>query len=153
MPLIRGFTKLAEEGGTIPIPKHLGGLANLTGRSEVHVVVVRTTNTGRRPHLILHHPDQLPFISPLETVFLRDIVPYRTGVVHLPKEVIDEAKLMPGGTLEIKILGPANSGWLILHNRGVLRRSTLQERLGTRPLLGDSTWDSKHKKRQMILEY
>ncbi len=153
MPLIRGFAKLAEEGSTVPIPKHLSGLANLTGQSEVHVVVVRVTNTGRRPHLIFHHPDQLPFISPQETVFLRGIVHYKTESVYLPMEVIEEAKLPLGGILEIKSMGPANSGWLILHNRGVLRRTTLQERLGAQPPIGDSTWDSKYKKRQMVLEY
>ena len=151
MPLIRGFAKLSD-GGALPIPKHLSALANLTGRSDVHVVVVRVTNTGRRPHLILHHPDQLPFISPQETVFLRGVVPYKTLNAYLPIEIIEEAKLTLGGILEIKVLGPANSGWLILHNRGVLRRTTLQERLGTRPPLG-SKWDEKSKKRQMVWNY
>ena len=132
MPLMRGFAKV-EEGGRVQIPVNLRRLMGLFPAESFEVEAVRIKGTQRRPHMFLHRRGTTPFISPQEALFRQGAGKIACdGSLTLPDAVIEEAGLSPGCLLEIKIMGAAKAPWSVVHNRGVPRNTTLQERLGTR---------------------
>lgn len=131
MPLMRGFAKV-EEGGRVQVPVNLRRRMGLLPDEPFVVDVARINGTGRWPHLFLHHRSTVPRISAHETLFRRGAGRIAAdGSLTLPGEIIEEAGLSPGCLLEIKLMGAANAPWSVVHNRGVRRSTTLQERLGT----------------------
>ena len=149
MPLMRGFAKL-DEDGCVQVPANLRRLMGLLPGEPFVVDVVRIKGTQRRPHMFLHHRGTTPFISPQEILFRRGAAEIATdGSLTLPEDIIEEARLTRGCLLEIKIMGAARAPWSVVHNRGVQRTTTLQQRLGTRRRFG------RHEKEPdtFILEY
>ena len=131
MPLMRGFAKVGE-AGRLQVPVNLRRQMGLLPGEPFVVDVVRINGTHRRPRMFLHHRGMTPFISLRETLFARGagkIAP--DGSLTLPREIVEEVGLTPGSLLELKIMGAANAPWAVVHNRGVRRNTTLQERLGT----------------------
>ena len=132
MPLMRGFAKM-DDGGCVRVPINLRRQMGLLPGEPFVVDVVRIKGTQRWPHMFLHHRGTTPFFSPQETLFRRGAGEITCdGSLTLPDAIIEEARLLPGCVLEIKIMGAANAPWSVVHNRGVQRNTTLQERLGTR---------------------
>jgi len=131
MPLMRGFAKV-DEGGRLQVPINLRRQMGLLPGEPFVLDVVRINGTHRRPRMFLHHRGTTPFISPQEALFCRGAGEIAVdGSLTLPDGIIEEARLTPGCLLEIKIMGPSNAPWSVVHNRGVQRVTTLQERLGT----------------------
>ena len=131
MPLMRGFAKINEEG-RVQVPVNLRRQMGLFPGEPFEIEVVRIKGTSRWPRMFLHRCGIMPFISPQETLFRRGRGEIAAdGSLTLPGDVIEEAGLMPGCLLEVKIMGAASAPWSVVHNRGVLRNTTLQERLGT----------------------
>lgn len=149
MPLLRGFAQMNDDG-CVQVPSHLRRQMGLGPGEPFEVEVVRIKNTGRRPRMFLHRRGTVPFISPQDVLFRRGgghIA--EDGCLTLPAEIIEEAGLTAGCLLEIKIMGAANGPWSVVHNRGVPRITTLQQRLGTRARGGGrrGKWES------FVLEY
>lgn len=130
MSLMRGFSRI-DEMGKISIPANLKRKAGVAPGSTIVIAVVRVNNTGRKPHLVLHRPDNIPYISVMEGVFLRGVsVVDEDGAIFLSDELLEEAKISPGDLIELKMHGSRGQEWVVAHNRGPHRISTLQERIG-----------------------
>lgn len=132
MPIMRGFAKV-HEGGRVQVPVNLRRQMGLLPGEPFVVGVVRIKGTSRWPHLFLHRLGTTPILSQFETLFAQGTGQIAAdGSLTLPGEVIEEAALPPGCLLEIKLMGAASAPWCVVHNRGIRRNTTLQERLGTR---------------------
>lgn len=132
MSLTRGFSEI-DETGKISIPANLKREAGMAPGSTIVIAVVRVKGTGRRPHLVLHRPDHVPYISVMECVFLRGVSEVdEDGTISLRDELLEEAKVSAGDFFELKMHGSRSNQWVVAHNRGPHRATTLQERLGTR---------------------
>ncbi|MBU4482951.1 MAG: hypothetical protein KKG62_02480 [Actinobacteria bacterium] len=51
------------------------------------------------------------------------------GRLTLESGMLEETKLKPHYRAEIKIAGPKGESWLVIHNRGPNRLTTLQEKM------------------------
>ena len=132
MPLIRGYTEVDDEG-KITISRNIQNQARLGIGRPVKITVVRVMGTSQKPHLIICSPNNAPFISPQEAVFMEGIsVVDRQGKIFLPEKIRKEAKFEPGYHLEVKVHGSYRSYfglWIIVHIRTPKRLTTLQDKL------------------------
>lgn len=133
MALIRGFGAVDEAGG-FTIPLHLRRFAGFCfeDKGVVAIKVLRVKGTARLPYLVIHTPEQIPYIAVmLEAVMLEGAgLMDEGGRVVLSDEIREEAKIKPKDLLEIKIHGSKGLRWVKVHNRGPHRRTTLQEKMG-----------------------
>lgn len=128
MALMRGFSKVDEEG-RITIPAEIARFSELDPGTTAHMIVLRILETARFPHLVIHKPHNIPYISMLEVILTgcQDVVDERKRV-RLPVKLLEALRLEPGFLVEFKIHGARGQHWVVVHNRGPHRMSTLQER-------------------------
>ena len=131
MALIRGFGVVDESGGFV-VPLHIRRFAGFDGKGAVAIKVLRLKGTARLPYLVIHTPQQIPYIAfMLEAIMLEGAgLIDEEGRVVLSEEIREEAKIKPKDLLEIKIHGPKGLHWVKVHNRGPHRMTTLQEKMG-----------------------
>ena len=137
MALLRGFSKVdpvaegAGDGGRIFIPSNMREKAGISPGSVVEVKVIRIKGSGRWPHLIVHDPGIYPQLSMLQVVMKEEKsrLDDEAGLI-LTDDTLDEAKLEADYRVEIKLAGPHRASWLVIHNRGPARLTTLQEKIG-----------------------
>ena len=132
MPLIRGYTELDDEG-KITISRNIQNQARLGIGHPVRITVVRIKGTSRKPHLIICSPNNAPFISPQEAVFMEGVsMVDGQGKIFLPEKIRNEAKFETGYHLEVKVHGSNRSYfglWIIVHIRTPKIPTTLQAKL------------------------
>ena len=139
MALMRGFSKVDEEG-RITIPDEIARFSNIHPGYGVHLIVLRLKGTGRFPHLVIHRPGNVPYISTLEVMMKREQGEAdERGRLTLPAEIMEDLRLEPGYLVEFKIHGARGQHWVVVHNRGPWRMTTHQERLGSRRK-GEKQW-------------
>jgi len=149
MPLLKGFSKI-DEKGSLSIPSNIRKEAGLDLRSSVGVKVVRIKGSTRWPYLIVYHLQSDPRLSRLEVTMMEnqgDID--ENGRLILENDVLEETKLESNYRVEIKLLGPKHGSWLVIHNRGPNRLTTLQEKVGRQGKGGSSG----KKWKTMSIEY
>ncbi len=131
MALIRGFGVVDEAGG-FTIPLHIRRFAGFNGKGVVAIKILRLKGTARLPYLVIHTPEQIPYIAVmLEAVMLEGAgLIDEEGRLILSQEILEEAKIKPKDLLEIKIHGSKGVRWVKVHNRGPHRMTTLQEKMG-----------------------
>ena len=137
MTLLRGFSKVnpvaagTGEGGRIPIPSNMREKAGISAGSIVEIMVIRIKGSGRWPHIIVHASGIRPQLSMLQVVMKEEKsrIDDEAGLI-LADDTLDEAKLETGYRVEIKLTGPHHASWLVIHNRGPARLTTLQEKIG-----------------------
>ncbi|MFQ5840861.1 MAG: hypothetical protein ACE5I8_00375 [Thermodesulfobacteriota bacterium] len=145
MPLMRAYSLVDGEGKVI-IPRNVRRQAMLNSGHLAEIKVVRIKGTNRNPHVIIHNQGCSPYISPLEVIMMHECVKIdEEGKIVLVDGLRSEAKLDIGHIVEMKIQGAASKSWIVVHNRGPGRLTTLQERLGRRK--------ARKQKRTMPLEY
>jgi len=127
---MRGYSIVDEEGRII-FPANIRRSASLDPEQVVDIKVLRIKGTTRYPHMVVNKPGFSPFISPLEIVMheAERKVDERGGII-LSEDILEEMRLKAGYLLEIKVLGPQDSHWTVLYNRGLRRKTTLQQRIG-----------------------
>ena len=145
MPLLRAFSVIDQEG-RFSIPSNIRREVGLNPQSQVEVKVVRIKGTGRCPYLIVHPPRTGPLLSQFEVTMMesRGIID-KDGSFFLESDILEETKLEPDYRVELKVVGPKCGTWVVVHNRGPNRLTTLQERMGR---LGKSrgrarTWETQ----------
>lgn len=130
MALMRGFSKVDEEG-RITIPDDIRRHTGLCPGCEAYVLVLRIKGTSRFPHLVIHVPHSIPYISMLEIIIKKTQTEVDArGGLTLSDEIMEELRLEPGYLVEFKIHGARGQHWTVVHNRGPWRQTTLQERMG-----------------------
>lgn len=130
MALIRGYSKVDEEGGIIA-PLNIRRYCRLSAGSAARISVLRIKNTLRFPHMVVYRLPYVPFISPMEAVMLETEAKIDDqGRIVLSQAVMEELKLGPGYIVEFKIYGARGQHWVAVHNRGPWRQTTLQQRTG-----------------------
>jgi len=130
MPLLKGFSEIDEEG-KLSIPSNIRREAGLNLASSVGIKVVRIKGSTRWPYLIVYHPQNSPRLSQLEVTMMESQGRIdENGRLTLESEMLEETKLEPHSRAEIKVLGPNHGSWLVIHNRGPNRLTTLQEKMG-----------------------
>jgi len=67
---MRGFSKVDEEG-RITIPDDIAKFSGIYPGQRVYLIVLRIKGTGRFPHLVIHRPDNIPYVSMLELIMKR----------------------------------------------------------------------------------
>ncbi|MDI6889662.1 MAG: hypothetical protein QMC83_01805 [Thermodesulfovibrionales bacterium] len=142
MPLLKGFSEIDQEG-KLSIPSNILREAGLNLGSQVGIKVVRIKDSSRWPYLIVYpvrkssisngvyHPQNDPRLSQLEVTMMEcqggiD----ENGRLTLNNDLLEETKLQPNYRVEIKVVGPNHGCWLVIHNRGPARLTTLQEKMG-----------------------
>lgn len=157
MPLLRGFSKVdpirnsvsngVDEGGKIAIPSNIRKNAGISAGSSVEIKIVRIKGSSRWPHIIVHTPEVLPRLSMFQVVMMeeRSQIDNESKLI-LTNSILEETKLQPNYRVEIKVAGPNHGSWMVIHNRGPNRLTTLQEKVGR---LGKS----EKKWRPMTIEY
>jgi len=140
MALMRGYSIVDEEGG-ITIPPDIATWAELDPDSNVCMTVLRIKNTSRFPHLAIHIPSNVPFISPLEVIMKQTYGRVRKQRrVILSEEILEELRLEPKYMVEFKIYGARGQHWTIVRNRGPWRMTSLQQRLRRGRREGKKKW-------------
>ena len=130
MALIRGYSKVDQEGRII-VPLNICRYCQLSPDYPVEIAVVRIINTVRFPHMVIYRFPYVPFISPMEATMLETQAKIDAqGRIILSQELMEELKLGPGYIVEFKIHGAKGQHWVVVHNRGPWRQTTLQERMG-----------------------
>ena len=130
MALMRGFSKVDEEG-RITIPDEIARFSELHPGSTAGMIVLRIKGTARFPHLVIHRPDKIPYISMLEVIMKRVGTQVdKQGGVTLSDEIMEALRLEPEYLVEFKIHGASGQHWVVVHNRGPWRETTLQQRMG-----------------------
>jgi len=130
MALMRGFSKVDEEG-RITIPDEIARFSKLYPGSTAGMIVLRIKGTARFPHLVIHRPDNIPYISMLEVIMKKAQTEVdEQGRVTLPDGIMDGLRLKCGYLVEFKIHGARSQHWVVVHNRGPWRQTTLQQRMG-----------------------
>jgi len=149
MPLLKGFSKIDEEG-KLSIPTNFLRQVGLDIGNRVGIKVIRIKGSTRWPYLIVYpvrnitdaneenkisnrvyHSQNCPRLSHLEVTMMEsqsDID--ENGRLPLESNVLEETKLQPNYRVEIKLVGPNHGSWLVIHNRGPNRLTTLQEKMG-----------------------
>lgn len=138
--LLRGYSQLDEEGA-LALPVSFQRYAGLTPGHVAEIELVRILGTGRKPHMVIHLQGRAPYISPQEVILLRgrSTVDER-GRVFLAPDIRDAGGLETGNLIDLKVYGPAYGLWIVAHNRGALRATTLQIRLGRQK--GSKKWQT-----------
>ena len=127
---MRGFSKVDEEG-RITIPDEIGRFTGLCPGSTADMIVLRIKGTARFPHLVIHRPRTFPYISMLEVMMKKAQTEVdEQGGVTLSDGIMKELQLESGYLVEFKIHGARGQHWVVVHNRGPWRETTLQERMG-----------------------
>ncbi len=148
MPLLRGFSKV-DEGGVITIPSNIRNEAGLFPGTPIKIKVIRIKNTNRWPNIIIHSYQVSPKLSMFQVVMMEEDSQMDANSRLIFKEsVLEEAKLEPDSRLEIKLLGPKNGSWIVIHYRGPIGLTTLQEKIGR---LGKN--GKKKKWKSMSIKY
>ena len=130
MALMRGFSKV-DEKGRITIPDEIARFSKLYPSSTAGMIVLRIKGTARFPHLVIHRPDNIPYISMLEVIMKRVRTEVdKQGGVALSDEIMEGLRLESGYLVEFKIHGARGQHWVVVHNRGPWRETTLQQRTG-----------------------
>lgn len=149
MPLLKGFGVIDEEGKLL-IPSNIRREAGLNHGSRIVVKVVRIKGSTRWPYLIVYHSQSNPRLSQFEVTMMESQSGIdENGKLSLERNVLLETKFEPYYRAEIKVTGPNHGSWLIIHNRGSARLTTLQEKMGR---LGKGTRNEK-KWKTMPIEY
>lgn len=130
MALMRGFSKV-DDNGRITIPDDIARFTGLYPGETANMIVLRIKGTSRFPHLVIHKPRTFPYISILEVMIKRaqTIVDAERGLI-LSDGIMKELRLKSGYLVEFKIHGARGQHWVVVHNRGPWRQTTLQERMG-----------------------
>ena len=130
MPLLRGFSKVDEEG-KIVIPSNIREKAGISVGSLVGIKVIRIKGSSRWPHIIVHVPGVDLRLSMLQVVTAeeRSQIDDEARLI-LTDSILGEAKLEPNYRVEIKLVGSKGSPWAVIYNRGPNRLTTLQEKIG-----------------------
>ena len=130
MALMRGFSKV-DENGRITIPGDIARFIGLYPGSIVNIVVLRTKGAARFPHHVIHRPRNIPYISMSEVIIKRTQTEVDEQVgLTLSDEIMQGIGVKPGYLVEFKIHGARGQHWVVVHNRGPWRQTTLQERMG-----------------------
>jgi bifunctional DNA-binding transcriptional regulator/antitoxin component of YhaV-PrlF toxin-antitoxin module len=130
MALMRGFSKV-DENGRITIPDDIARFTGLYPGSIVNMIVSRNKGTARFPHYVIHRPRNIPYISMLEAIMKRAQTEVNEQVgLTLSDEIMQEIGVKPGYLMEFKIHEAKGQRWIVVHNRGPWRQTTLQERMG-----------------------
>jgi len=130
MALMRGFSKVDEEG-RITIPDEIARFSKLYPGSTVDMVVLRIKGTSRFPHLVIHTPENIPYVSMLEVIMKETKGEVdKKARLTLSDDMLKELRLEPGYLVEFKIHGARGQHWVVVHNRGPWRETTLQQRTG-----------------------
>lgn len=130
MALLRGFSLVDEAGGII-FPPNIHKWAEMDPEKAVEIKVLRVKGTRRLPHMTVNIPGHAPWVSPLEVIMYEAYGKAdEKGRVILSPEIMEEMKLKAGYWVEMKLLGPRDYHWIVVHNRGPRRETTLQQRLG-----------------------
>ena len=142
MALMRGYS-LVDEVGRITFPANIRRSAGMEPEQVVDIKVLRIKGTSRYPHMVINKPEFSPFISPLEMVMHETFGKIcEQGRITLSEEILEGMKLEAGYLVEIKVLGPKDSHWTVVYNRGPRRETTLQQRIGPRRRRKKS-WDTQ----------
>ena len=132
MALMRGYS-LVDEAGRITFPANIRRSAGIEPEQVVKIKVLRIRGTLRYPHMLINRPEFPPYISPLEIVMHEaERKVDELGRITLAEEILEEMKLKAGYWVEMKLLGPRDYHWIVVHNRGPRRETTLQQRLGSK---------------------
>ena len=130
MALMRGFSKVDEQG-RITIPDDIRRHTGLFPGCEAHMIVLRVKETSRFPHLAIHTESVAPYISMLEVIMKKAQTELdEQGGITLSDDIMQELRLGPGYLVEFKIHGARGQHWVVVHNRGPWRQTTLQQRMG-----------------------
>lgn len=130
MALMRGFSKVDEEG-RVTVPDDIARHTGFYPGYEVYMLVLRIKGTTRFPHLVIHRPSTIPYISMLEVIMKKTQTEVDgQGGLILSDEMMKELRLEPGYLVEFKIHGARGQHWTVVHNRGPWRQTTLQQRMG-----------------------
>ena len=130
MALMRGFSKVDEEG-KITMPDEIARFTGLYPGSTANMIVLRIKETARFPHLVIHRPRTFPYISMLEVIIKKAQTEVgEQGALTLSNEIMEQLRLESGYLVEFKIHGARGQHWVVVHNRGPWRETTLQERMG-----------------------
>lgn len=130
MPLIKGFSEI-DKNGKLLIPSNILRGAGLNIRSQVGVKVIRIKGSVRWPYLIVYPVTSNPRLSQLEVTMMESQGSIdENGRFTLESDVLEETKLHTNHCVEIKVIGPNHGSWLVIHNRGPNRLTTLQEKIG-----------------------
>jgi bifunctional DNA-binding transcriptional regulator/antitoxin component of YhaV-PrlF toxin-antitoxin module len=130
MPLLKGFSEI-DEKGSLSIPSNIRKEAGLDIASPVGVRVVRIRGSMRWPYLIVHHPQNDPRLSGLEVTIMKSQGGIdEKGRLAFETRVLEETKFELNYRAEIKLAGPKQEPWVVIHNRGPSRLTTLQEKIG-----------------------
>ena len=130
MALMRGFSKVDEEG-RITIPDDIARFTELYPGTTANMIVLRIKGTGRFPHLVIHKPRSIPYISMLEVIMKKTQTEVdEEGGLTLSDEIMEGLRLESGYLVEFKIHGARGQHWTVVHNRGPWRQTTLQQRMG-----------------------
>jgi len=130
MALMRGFS-LVDKAGRITFPPNIYTWAEMDTEKIVNIKVLRVKGTRRLPHMTVNIPGHAPWISPLEVIMYEAYGRVdEQGGITLSEEILEEMRLKAGYWVELKLLGPRNYHWIVVHNRGPRKETTLQQRLG-----------------------
>ena len=130
MALMRGFSKVDEED-RITIPDDIARSTGLYPGSTANMIILRIKGTARFPHLVIHIPRNIPYISMLEVITKKAQAEVdEQGGLTLSDEIMEGLRLESGYLVEFKIHGARGQHWVVVHNRGPWRQTTLQERMG-----------------------
>ena len=160
MPLLRAFSKVecvkdpvssdTDEGGRVFIPSNIRKQAGVTTGALVEINVIRIKGSSRWPYLIVHPPGISLRLSTFQVVMREEKgrVDDENRLV-LTNSIMEETKLKPDYRIEFKLAGPNRGSWLLVHNRGSARLTTLQEKMGRQGKggRGEKKW------KPMIMEY
>ncbi len=129
---MRGYS-LVDEEGRITFPANIRRSAGMEPEQVVDIKVIRIKGTTRYPHMVINTPEFPPYISPLEIIMYEaERKVDDLGRITLSEEILEEMKLKADYLVEIKVLGPQDSHWTVVYNRGPRRETTLQQRIGSR---------------------
>ena len=126
MVLTRGFSEVDGEG-KIAIAVDTLLAARIMPGCPVAVKVVKPEGLGRRPYIVVHETGSSSHLSTLEAVALAgEGRTSEEGRLVLSRWVVDEARFVPGDSVELKIRGPQEEPWIVIRNRGLRRAPTLR---------------------------
>ncbi len=149
MPLLRGFSKVDEEGKVF-IPSNIREKTGISAGHSVEIKVIRIKGSNRWPHIVVHAPGVYPQLSMLQMIMMQEEIQIdNEAKLILTDNALEETKLQPNSRVELKVTGPNHGSWLVIHNRGPNRLTTLQEKIGRQ---GKGGRDGK-KWKSMPIEY
>jgi len=149
MPLLRGFSKVEEEGKLF-IPSNIRDKAGISPGSLVEIKIIRIKGSSRWPCIIVHAFGVSPNLSMFQVVMMQEKAELNNeSKLILTDNILRELKLEQGFRVEVKLAGSNQAPWVVIYNRGSNRLTTLQEKMAR---LGKSrrntkTWET------MTVEY